>query len=152
METSVNVRIKRTVEEVLLANGYLSEIQSNNIILVGLKNIKAKLIIIEEDKKLYFQLDVLPLNEIYEDVNIYKELLLKYNVGTSYPVIKDDDVLNLVIPIIDISIQNRIEEKIKKSFLLKEESKRLLDLAKKAVEIAIEKDENEAVEFINEQI
>ncbi|MBP9597424.1 MAG: hypothetical protein KBE24_11685, partial [Fusobacteriaceae bacterium] len=75
METSVNVRIKRTVEEVLLANGYLSEIQSNNIILVGLKNIKAKLIIIEEDKKLYFQLDVLPLNEIYEDVNIYKELL-----------------------------------------------------------------------------
>ena len=84
--------------------------------------------------------------------NIYKELLLKYNVGTSYPVIKDDDVLNLVIPIIDISIQNRIEEKIKKSFLLKEESKRLLDLAKKAVEIAIEKDENEAVEFINEQI
>lgn len=84
--------------------------------------------------------------------NIYKELLLKYNVGTSYPVIKDDDVLNLVIPIIDISIQNKIEEKIKKSFLLKEESKRLLDLAKKAVEIAIEKDENEAVEFINEQI
>ena len=84
--------------------------------------------------------------------NIYKELLLKYNVGTSYPVIKDDDVLNLVIPIIDISIQNRIVEKIKKSFLLKEESKRLLDLAKKAVEIAIEKDENEAVEFINEQI
>ena len=75
METSVNVRIKRTVEEVLLANGYLSEIQSNNIILVGLKNIKAKLIIIEEDKKLYFLLDVLPLNEIYEDVNIYKELL-----------------------------------------------------------------------------
>ena len=84
--------------------------------------------------------------------NIYKELLLKYNVGTSYPVIKDDDVLNLVIPIIDISIQNRIEEKIKKSFLLKEESKRLLYLAKKAVEIAIEKNENEAVEFINAQI
>ena len=81
METSVNVRIKRTVEEVLLANGYLSEIQSNNIILVGLKNIKAKLIIIEEDKKLYFQLDVLPLNEIYEDVNIYKELLkLNYDI------------------------------------------------------------------------
>ena len=84
--------------------------------------------------------------------NIYKELLLKYNVGTSYPVIKDDDVLNLVIPIIDISIQNRIEEKIKKSFLLKEESKRLLDLAKKAVEIAIEKDENEAIKIINEEI
>ena len=33
--------------------------------------------------------------------NIYKELLLKYNVGTQYPVIKDDDVLGLIIPIIN---------------------------------------------------
>lgn len=81
METSVNVRIKRTIEEVLLANGYLSEIQANNIVLVGLKNIKAKLVIIEEENRLYFQLDVLPLNEIYEDVNIYKELLkLNYDI------------------------------------------------------------------------
>ena len=65
---------------------------------------------------------------------------------------KPSEIQEVLIPIIDISIQNQIEEKIKKSFLLKEESKQLLDLAKKAVEIAIEKDENEAIKIINEEI
>ncbi len=81
---------------------------------------------------------------------IYKELLLKYNVGTQYPVIKDDDVLNLMIPIIDEVIQTQIEEKVKESFKLKEESKHLLELAKKAVEVAIEEGEEVAMGLINE--
>lgn len=80
--------------------------------------------------------------------NIYKELLLKYNVGTQYPVIKDEDVLNLIIPIIAQSIQTQIEEKIKQSFELKEASKKLLDLAKRVVEVAIEKNESEAMELL----
>ena len=58
METKVNVRIKRGIEEVLLSHGYLCEVQSTNIILIGLKNIEAKLIIIEQEGKIYFQLDV----------------------------------------------------------------------------------------------
>ena len=65
---------------------------------------------------------------------------------------KPSEIQEILIPIIDISVQNQIEERIKKSFLLKEESKQLLDLAKKAVEIAIEEDENKAMEFINAQI
>ena len=65
---------------------------------------------------------------------------------------KPSEIQEILIPIIDISVQKQIEEKIKKSFLLKEESKQLLDLAKKAVEIAIEEDENKAMEFINAQI
>lgn len=81
--------------------------------------------------------------------NIYRELLLKYNVGTQYPVIKDEDVLNLMIPNIEDSIQLMVEEKIKKSFELKEESKKLLDLAKRAVEVAIEKSEDEAMKVID---
>jgi len=80
--------------------------------------------------------------------NTYKELLLKYNVGTQYPVIKDEDVLNLIIPIIDNKIQTQIEQKIKESFKLKEESKQLLEVAKRAVEIAIEQDEDTAMEYI----
>lgn len=82
--------------------------------------------------------------------NIYKELLLKYNVGTQYPVIKDEDVLNLIIPNIDETIQTLIEEKIKKSFELKEESKKLLDLAKRVVEVSIEKNEDESIKIIDE--
>ena len=84
--------------------------------------------------------------------NIYKELLLKYNVGTQYPVIKNEDVLNLLIPIIDTNIQTQIEQKIKQSFKLKEQSKQLLELAKQAVEVAIEQDEIQAIRLINEQI
>ena len=114
METSVNVRIKRTVEEVLLANGYLSEIQSNNIILVGLKNIKAKLIIIEEDKKLYFQLDVLPLNEIYEDVNIYKELLkLNYDIDPlAMAIDATDREDNILIITTTLEVENLDENEL----------------------------------------
>ncbi|WP_206193271.1 restriction endonuclease subunit S domain-containing protein [Aliarcobacter cryaerophilus] len=65
---------------------------------------------------------------------------------------KPSEIQEILIPIIDISVQKQIEERIKKSFLLKEESKQLLDLAKKAVEIAIEKDENEAMKFMEEKI
>jgi len=114
METSVNVRIKRTIEEVLLANGYLSEIQSNNIILVGLKNIQAKLIVIEEDKKLYFQLDVLPLNEIYEDINIYKELLkLNYEIVPLAMAIDATDLEdNILIITTTLEVENLDENEL----------------------------------------
>ena len=47
---------------------------------------------------------------------IYKEWLLKWNVGTSYPVIKDEDILNLPIPKIDTATQEQIALKIQKKF------------------------------------
>ncbi len=65
---------------------------------------------------------------------------------------KPSEIAEILIPIIDINIQTKIEEKIKESFKLKEESKQLLEVAKRAVEIAIEKDEKTAMEFINAQI
>jgi restriction endonuclease S subunit len=61
---------------------------------------------------------------------------------------KPSEIGEVLIPIIENSIQTQIEEKIKKSFELKEESKKLLDLAKRAVEIAIEKNEDEAVKLL----
>lgn len=61
---------------------------------------------------------------------------------------KPSEIQEVLIPIIDISIQIEIEEKIKKSFELKEESKKLLDLAKQTVEVAIEKNEDEAIKIL----
>ncbi|WP_273063300.1 restriction endonuclease subunit S, partial [Wolinella succinogenes] len=61
---------------------------------------------------------------------------------------KPSEIEEILIPIIDQSIQAQIEEKIKKSFELKEESKRLLDLAKRAVETAIEESEERALEML----
>jgi type I restriction enzyme S subunit len=68
-----------------------------------------------------------------------KELLLRYNCGTSYPVIKDEDILNLKIPLIKSSIQKQIAEKIQTSHRLRKESKDLLEEAKRKVEEEIEK-------------
>jgi len=68
----------------------------------------------------------------------YKEWLLKYNVGTSYPVIKDEDVLNMPIPLIDKETQKQIANLIKESFALRAQSERLLDEAKSLVEREID--------------
>lgn len=82
--------------------------------------------------------------------SVYKDWLLKFNVGTSYPVIKDEDVLNLAIPFIDVNLQVQIAELVEESFKLKAESERLLEVAKKAVEMAIEVDESTAIKFIKD--
>ncbi len=80
---------------------------------------------------------------------IYRDWLLKWNVGSSYPVIKDEDVLNLTIPIIRRDIQEQIAAKVQESFALRKESKHLLDLAKHAVEIAIEQGEDAAQKILD---
>jgi len=63
---------------------------------------------------------------------------------------KPSEIAEIIIPIIDKDIQAKIEEKIKESFKLKEESKHLLEVAKRAVEIAIEDGEDVAMGFIKE--
>jgi len=68
-----------------------------------------------------------------------KELLLRYNCGTSYPVIKDEDILNLKIPLINQKIQKQIAKKIKESYKLRKESKELLEKAKRKVEKRLRK-------------
>jgi len=68
-----------------------------------------------------------------------KELLLRYNCGTSYPVIKDEDILNLKIPLFKPEIQKQIAEKVQENHKLRKESKELLEEAKRKVEEKIEK-------------
>ena len=82
---------------------------------------------------------------------LYRDWLLKYNVGTSYPVIKDDDILNLPLPILDEILNKEISDKVQESFRLRKESKKLLDIAIKAVEMAIETDEETAIAWMKEQ-
>lgn len=79
---------------------------------------------------------------------LYKDWLLKWNVGSSYPVIKDEDILNLTIPVIKQEIQDQIAAKVQESFALRKESKRLLNLAKHAVEVAIEQGEDAAMKLL----
>jgi restriction endonuclease S subunit len=98
-------------------------------------------------KNINFELLPLLINSI-----ICQNQLERIGTGGVQTNISSSDILNIIIPTIDETIQSQIEQKIKKSFELKEQSKEFLDIAKKAVEIAIEEDEYIATEYINDQI
>ncbi len=61
------------------------------------------------------------------------------------------EIENVVVPIIDFSKQKEIADLIEQSFSLKKKSEHLLEVAKKAVEIAIEENEELALNYINQE-
>lgn len=62
---------------------------------------------------------------------------------------KPSEIENVIIPILDISIQEEISRKVINSFKLSEKSENLLEISKKAIEISIEAGEQKAIEYIN---
>ena len=58
----------------------------------------------------------------------------------------------ILIPNIPQQVQNNIQNKINKMYLLKFQSKALLEIAKKAVEIAIEQNEERAINYTNQEV
>lgn len=65
---------------------------------------------------------------------------------------RKEEIEQVVVPIIDNKKQEQIAELVEESFKLKVESERLLEVAKKAVEMAIEENEEKALKFINDNI
>ncbi len=65
---------------------------------------------------------------------------------------KPSEIEQILIPCLDIQHQCLIEDKIKSSFQLKEQSQQLLDLAKHAIELAIEQNETASVNYITNHI
>lgn len=59
------------------------------------------------------------------------------------------EIENVIIPELPIEKQKLISNKTQESFKLRTESKRLLELAKTAVEMAIEQSEDVAIDYIN---
>lgn len=80
------------------------------------------------------------------------KLSLKYNAGTTYPVIDDKDILNIPFPLIPEKIQQNIKQKITEMYNARALSKYLLDTAKRGVEMAIEKSEKDAQSWIETQL
>ena len=72
----------------------------------------------------------------------------KPNTGTSYPTLNDEDILDFSIPILPKEKQAEIEQKVIESFNLRKRAKDLLEHAKRAVEIAIEQDEQTAIDWL----
>lgn len=61
------------------------------------------------------------------------------------------EIEKVIVPVIDFDKQIQIAELIEQSFSLKKESEHLLKVAKKAVEIAIEENENVAMNYLKQE-
>lgn len=75
----------------------------------------------------------------------------RFQRGMVQQYIYPKDLIQTVIPILPKKKQERIQEKVVESFKLREQSKQLLECAKRAVEIAIEKNEKVALKYLEEK-
>lgn len=81
-----------------------------------------------------------------------QNLLKKGCSGTILTAINKSELQKIPIPLINKDTQEKIKTKITESFELRNQSNHLLEVAKCAVEIAIEKDEKSALEFIESEV
>ena len=78
-------------------------------------------------------------------------LLKKRCSGTILTAISKEEFEKMPLPEVDEIAQNAIKEKVQESFRLRKKSKELLDTAIKAVEMAIETDEQTALAWLGTQ-
>ncbi len=91
----------------------------------------------------YFYFELM-LRSIVVQMQIKKEF-----TQTAQPKISDNSLRNIIVPMVDKETQTQIATQIQTSFTLRQQSEKLLELAKRAVEIAIEQDEQSAMAFLN---
>jgi restriction endonuclease S subunit len=72
--------------------------------------------------------------------------------GTILTAIGDDEFKRIILPDLPANIQSDIKKKIIEMYTAKALSRRLLDIAKHGVELAIEKDEQDAEKWINIEV
>lgn len=63
-----------------------------------------------------------------------------------------NEIENVVVPLIDYDKQREIADLVEESFKLKKQSEHLLEVAKRAVEVAIEENEEKALEYIESNL
>lgn len=78
-------------------------------------------------------------------------LLTQHCSGTILTAITKDELLNMPLPRIGRSVQKQISSKVQESFALHHQSEQLLENAKRAVEIAIEQGEDQAMAWLREK-
>ena len=98
-------------------------------------------------KPINFNGDVLAL--IINSI-VGKMQLDRVGTGGVQTNLSNSDILNIKIPTLPISEQKKLSEQIQQSFKLRQESIKLIEIAKQAVEMAIEKDEDAAMKRLAE--
>jgi restriction endonuclease S subunit len=80
----------------------------------------------------------------------YQELLKGRCNGTILTAISQEELKTIPIPILPMDKQKELSAQIQESFKNRQESSRLIEIAKQAVEMAIEQDEQTAMKFIKD--
>jgi restriction endonuclease S subunit len=135
------------------------KLQKNDVIMSSIKGSINKVALINSNidnlvgstgffvfRKKYFNPETLMI--LLKSLFISK-LFERESQGTILTAIPKISLSRIILPKLSKKIQKQISDKIKESYNLRKESKELLEKAKKAVEIYIEKDENEAIQFLN---
>ena len=100
-----------------------------------------------------FREDKLNKETILVLLNIFSERYIKRQAqGTILTAIPYDSLNRVILPIVNPKIQSIIAQRIQQSFESRRKSKELLEIAKKSVEVYIEKDEEEGSRYINEEL
>lgn len=80
------------------------------------------------------------------------EQVRKRSNGGIQPEINQPSLKNIIVPLLSKKVQTKIRSLILRSQETREESKRLLELSKQAVESAIEKGESTAIKYLKQQL
>jgi len=81
-----------------------------------------------------------------------KKYLIREAQGAILSAIPYDSLNRIILPKINQQIQQKISQLIQQSFKARENSKKLLEIAKKTVEIYIEKNEEEGLKYAKEKL
>ncbi len=95
--------------------------------------------------------DAFYLETLFHSIYIQSQIE-RAKAQTGQPKISDKEVQNILIPCLPLNKQRQIGENIKKAIENKNQSKYLLDIAKRGVEMAIEKDEAIAERWIKAEV
>lgn len=102
---------------------------------------------VKDEDKLYPEYLTLVLNSVIVQKQIERDaggsIINHWLVG---------QVKNTVIPILPVTKQKKIAETVNESFCNRELSRQLLDIAKRGIELAIEKEEKKAQKWIDEKL
>lgn len=99
-----------------------------------------------EDKSV--RLEVL---QIYLRSTYLKTLLMRSNTGTSYPVVRDLDILNLPIPLFDKQFQNQIYEHVTRANQMRLEARESLRNATESIEVFLKEGNEMAIRTLKLQ-
>jgi len=126
-------------------------------ILISMSGTIGSSVVLHEDIKAVINQRILKISPINIDGDVLTLILNsvigklqfeRIRTGGVQANISYSDIENMIIPILSMGIQKEISQKIQYSFDLRKQSENLLEKAKRAVEIAIEENEQQAMMFL----